>query len=357
MTINTTTLNSNNECRYQHLSADAQEIRLLHLQPINSPYDLIECCLHVAQLKDTTVFVVPIIDDDNNVPYGHAILCNSELFPVSAHVHSELQQMVAAGWQYLWIREVCVDQSNLVESAQQAALIPDIYRRALRIFKSVTRFRYGTMPQNDQIRLLELHPINHADAIRRASLRTVSLAGNPQFVKAELVNVPMPDEYQPEDRVLLCNGQGLRIDSVMYHTLEKLRSLSCYALWIESICVNQEDPDEMSYCAGLREQIDEQALQKLAINRASYRYRPLDKANSEIRLLRIHPARSINSPLLVDIFTASLNDKLDYVALSYEWGPPERKYCFLCTDGTIMRTTKHLFLSLHELRQNSYKVL
>lgn len=357
MTDNNITLNSNNVCIYQHLSSDAQEIRLLHLRPVNSPYDLVECCLHVAQLKEITEVVVQIVDDDNNVPYDHVILCNAELFPVTAHVQSELQKIMAAGWQYLWIREVCVDQSNLVESAQQAALVPDIYRRALRIFKSVTRFQYGPMLQNDQIRLLELHPVNSADTTLRASLRTVSLAENPQFAKAEVVNVPMPEEYQSEGRILLCNGLGLRVDSVMYYTLEKLRSLSCYTLWIESICVNQEDLDEMSYCAGLKEQIDKQALQRLAINRANYQYRPLDKDNSEIRLLRIHPARSINSPLLIDIFTASLNDKLDYVALSYELGPSDRKHGILCTDGTLMRINRHLFLSLHELRQNFYKVV
>lgn len=311
----------------------------------------------MVQLKETTKFVVSIVDDDNNLPYDHVILCNAELFPVTARVYSDLQNTMAAGWQYLWIREVCVDQSNLVESSQQAALAPDIYRSALHIFKSIARFRYGPMLQKDQIRLLDLHPINSTNTTLRANLRTASLAENPHFAKLEIVNVPVPEEYQTKGRILICNEQGLRIDSVIYHALEILRSSPCYALWIESICVNQEDPDEMSYCARLQEQIDRKALQKLAVNRANYQYRPLDEANSEIRLLRIHPARSIGSPLLIEIFTASLNDKLDYVSLSYEWGSSVRDHGILCTDGTIMRITKHLFLSLRELRQNSYKVV
>lgn len=67
MTINTTTPNSNHECICQQIATDSQEIRLLHLRPINSPYDLTKCYLHVVQLKDTTKFVVQIVDDNDSL--------------------------------------------------------------------------------------------------------------------------------------------------------------------------------------------------------------------------------------------------------------------------------------------------
>lgn len=343
-------------CIYRPIDSDAHEIRLLQFEPASTPYDLICCSLHVVPLEETPEYVVQVVENDNK-PCDHVILCNDELLPVTTQVYSNLQRLVAAGWLYVWFNVLCIDHSNPEEFVQQSALLPDIYRRALHRFQSVVAFHYGPPPQNGQIRLLEILPVMSNDNKLRASLRIVSLEECPSYELIEISNVPMPEGAQKNDCFLICNGQGLRIDATLYQALERCRSSNHLVLWNETLCVNREDPYEVFYHDNLQQRIREQAMQALAVRRPEYQYRALASMNNEIRLLRIHPAQSIESPLLIEIFTASLDEKPDYDALSYVWGHPDRKCGILCTDGTIMRINKHLFLSLHELRQNSCKVV
>lgn len=49
-------------------------------------------------------------------------------------------------------------------------------------------------------------------------------------------------------------------------------------------------------------------------------YRPLDVASNEIRLIRLHPNRDHKSIPQCEIFHASLDQSIDYIALSYAWG-------------------------------------
>ncbi|KAK0614931.1 heterokaryon incompatibility protein-domain-containing protein, partial [Bombardia bombarda] len=49
-------------------------------------------------------------------------------------------------------------------------------------------------------------------------------------------------------------------------------------------------------------------------------YTPLDASRREIRLLRVSPSRSKTDMVRCALFTASLDDKPKYWALSYVWG-------------------------------------
>jgi hypothetical protein len=49
-------------------------------------------------------------------------------------------------------------------------------------------------------------------------------------------------------------------------------------------------------------------------------YTPLDASNRQIRLLRVEPASEEAAPIVCTLEIASLDDNLDFTALSYVWG-------------------------------------
>jgi hypothetical protein len=106
----------------------------------------------------------------------------------------------------------------------------------------------------------------------------------------------------------------------------------------------------------LIERIARQAVQKLAIDRPDYQYGPLKSFRNEVRLLQIRVGKSTKEPVVADVITVSLDENPNYVALSYTWGPDERKYIIFCSDGRIFRVTRNLFAALHEARQQSNTV-
>ena len=105
-------------CIYRPIDSDAHKIRLLQLEPASNPYDLIYCSLQVVRLEEAPQYVVQVVDNDDT-PYDHVILCNDELLPVTTHVYSNLQRLMAAGWVCIWFNVICIDRSNPEECVQQ----------------------------------------------------------------------------------------------------------------------------------------------------------------------------------------------------------------------------------------------
>ena len=87
-------------------------------------------------------------------------------------------------------------------------------------------------------------------------------------------------------------------------------------------------------------------------------YQPLDTAKVEIRLLRIlHSSYTFNgTSLYCEMITVSLDGILpDYIALSYEWGPPdlsEKNSVVVNSHKAI--TTINLWLALNHLPKDRY---
>lgn len=52
------------------------------------------------------------------------------------------------------------------------------------------------------------------------------------------------------------------------------------------------------------------------------RYTPLDEFRNEIRLVVILPSKDDDETVSCKLQTASLDEKLEYAALSYVWGDP-----------------------------------
>lgn len=76
----------------------------------------------------------------------------------------------------------------------------------------------------------------------------------------------------------------------------------------------------------------------------------------EIRLLRIHPAASIDDPVICDLRIVSLSSKPDYAALSYTWGPPLFDHQITC-DGRKLMITGSLHWALRRFRATGWQML
>ena len=218
------------------------------------------------------------------------------------------------------------------------------------MLQSLQPFEYPLLVGEDQIRLLELHPADLKRTELQFRFRIISLRETPPFTALRVI-FPIPEDCAQEYVLCTLNGQAtLRLKSAVYGALEVLRSSAHATLWVEELCVDQDSPKDKSYHAAIEQEIFRKATETLTVRRPEVQYQSLDPINSEIRLLRIHPANSVNSPLVVEVFTASLNDKPEYVALSYVWGSNDLNWGILSADGSMFSVMKNLFLALHELR-------
>jgi hypothetical protein len=80
-----------------------------------------------------------------------------------------------------------------------------------------------------------------------------------------------------------------------------------------------------------------------------YRYEPLSKEKDEIRLVTVLPSSYGSSPIQCTLSTASINDRPEYIALSYTWGASSRKEEILCGNAVIS-VTDNLSDALLEIR-------
>ena len=89
----------------------------------------------------------------------------------------------------------------------------------------------------------------------------------------------------------------------------------------------------------------------------AYSYSPFEGSRpDEIRLLRAHPAASIEDPLICDLRIVSLSSKPEYAALSYTWGPPLFDHQITC-DGRRLMITGSLHWALRRFRATGWQML
>lgn len=81
-------------------------------------------------------------------------------------------------------------------------------------------------------------------------------------------------------------------------------------------------------------------------------YQPLQPANTEIRLLTLHAAQSIEVPILCGIHHVSLSSKPKFEALSYTWGDEENQGVIFLL-GKPFNARENLIAALRRLRFRS----
>lgn len=129
---------------FQHLPLDtrARQIRLLNIQP-KIDRDIVECRIKVFDLND------PLTPDYRALSYmwgpppaRSTIVVNNKSFLVRENLYHFLYNFKArlveyAGRrdfeeevQWLWIDQICIDQSTTDERNHQVEMMSEIYRRA-----------------------------------------------------------------------------------------------------------------------------------------------------------------------------------------------------------------------------------
>ncbi len=333
---------------FEPLCNNTNEIRLLHLEPADSRFELIQFSLHNVQFNQSTQYVVLGSEEGQRQLFDHMALCNNQELLVTAGFHSRLQDLRRLGWQRIWSEELCIDLGSSNENAQQQKLIPAIYRQAIQAF--LMPFRHRPLPSRKHIRLLELEPAESRDAPLFVHIHTVSLDREPEFEFAAL-SYDMPVGSEPARHPLISNKHSLEVTWSVIQALRSMREMGHTSFWFKPICVDHQDPEDLSYHDSMAGRIAQQAVQKLAIDRPGYQYASLKTHRNEVRLLEISLGKSPTKAVVANIITVSLDENPDYVALSYTWGPAEKNYIVFSSDGRMFRVTRNLFLALHEVRE------
>lgn len=118
------------------------------------------------------------------------------------------------------------------------------------------RYNYKPLNRNNrEIRLIELHPSEQVSSQVRCSIFTTTLDNAPEYKAFSYCwgNVSDP-------RTIKLNDATLSTTSKLYSALERLGQRSGIRhLWVDAICINQEDIPERSHQVTLMRDIYQQA--------------------------------------------------------------------------------------------------
>ena len=167
----------------------------------------------------------------------------------------------------------------------------------------------------------------------------------------------MPQRFDYSKAFLYCNEHPLPLQPVLSPALRALRASGHTNFGIDSVCVNKDDPADQKHHPTLRGRVLQKAHDRLRVQRQMFHYSELDVAKNQTRLLRIVTSGSAESLLVIEVIPASLDDKPDYIAPSDVWGSNDRNYDLPCVGGSTIPITDNLYLTLCELRQNSFGVV
>lgn len=120
---------------YPRLPLDTGQFRLLSIQETDD-HDHLTCSLQVAQLGSSKkeVDYVALSYTWGKQPFHFQVTCNGQVLPVTRSCRDALEMLRKQGCLRVWIDQICIDQSNLAEKAQQVALMGDIYRGARLVY-------------------------------------------------------------------------------------------------------------------------------------------------------------------------------------------------------------------------------
>lgn len=109
-------------------------IRLFHLLPKSEtdPYIRGRLSQHALLEEDCPSFhALSYVWGDPTAP-GYKIICDEQIFVVTANLHDALVALRGNAPLYLWIDQICINQNNLQEKSFQIPLMRQIYSRAVK---------------------------------------------------------------------------------------------------------------------------------------------------------------------------------------------------------------------------------
>lgn len=338
--------------RYLALPDPATHVRILHLHPSSSEFDLVSCSFEDVDLTSHTASYVahqPV--DDHDAPREYALLCDDAIVEVSEETHFTLRTLRNQPDERLrrvWSPRVCINHDDESEQSLQFKCIPQVYERALQRISMTPSYKHEPLSSPDCIRVIEMDlSAPPATNVLRTRMRQVSLADKPTFFYLD-VREGLTSDTWPDKTPILCNRRLLNLPTPLANILSiVLRSKGPRAFWIPAICQDKSTASEPA----TDQRVRAHAKEVVGIRQPVYTYQPLPQDRPHIRLLKIVPATASDDVLVADIGHFPLDDSCPpFVALSYVWGSPTPPWMVCTRDGRYTVCTQSLRLALCHLR-------
>ncbi|KAE9376315.1 HET-domain-containing protein [Stipitochalara longipes BDJ] len=189
---------------YKHspLTQNGDEIRLLELLPATFAKfrDFVACRLVVRRLsedpqyealsytwgtlaRDVPIFVVP-----NPPPEGLVV---SEALPMTPQLYAALKRLRReTASRYLWVDQICIDQTSNIERSQQVLLMEKIYEKSIRTIIWLGEEDHHCGPFEEMIHLLknESDPKEDVNAVTKAFAAVRGVGTRRQDAVTNLLN-------------------------------------------------------------------------------------------------------------------------------------------------------------------------
>ncbi|AEO64174.1 08acf9fb-117d-4bfd-a2d1-6d1b65a21ac1 [Thermothielavioides terrestris] len=117
---------------------------------------------------------------------------------------------------------------------------------------SIQNFAYSPLPGPFSIRLLELLPPSDSDP-DQLECRLETHLNREEAPAYEALSYVWGDATK--EKAVLCNGRALGITASLERALRRLRLRQPRTLWIDQLCINQDDPAERAHQVGLMRDI------------------------------------------------------------------------------------------------------
>lgn len=338
--------------RYRVLPDPATHVRVLHLHPSSSEFDLVSCSFEDLDLTSHTAsFVAHEPVDDHDAPRDYALVCDDIILEVSEETHFTLRNLRNQPDERLrrvWSPRICINHADENEQSLQLKCVPRVYEQALQRISMTPSYKHEPLSGPDCIRVIEMDfSAPPATNVLRTRMRQISLADKPTFFYLD-VREGLASNTWPDKTPILCNRRLLNLPTPLANILSVvLRSKGPRAFWVPAICQDKDTALEPATDQLVRAR----AKEVVGIRQPVYTYQPLPQGRPHIRLLKIVPATASDDVLVADIGHFSLDDSCPpFVALSYVWGPPNPPWMVCTRDGRYIVCTQSLRLALCHLR-------
>lgn len=351
----------NHDFKYKSMADPTIMMRVFRVYPAESTYDIVEGHfeeIEVANSDKTYLVHEPI--DSEDAERSHVIICNGSLHYLSYHTHFLLKTLRSQEDEKLrcvWSPRLCINQEDADEVAAQQKLLPLIYQEAFQRLSLAPSYKYSPLTSTDSIRLIELDPPSHPSGLVKIKLREVSLADNPEYYYLD-IREGLTEDSWPVKGPLICNTRLLSLAKPLYDILQMIFAKVPGSLWVEAVCVNGKNPEEVAHHDALTDSLLRQkAKDTIWIHQPKFTYSPLPESSPHIRLIKLLPASDSTDVLVADIGHFPLDACPEFTALSYVWGPTEPAWMVCMRDGRYITCTPSLRAALCHLRQRGQLVV
>lgn len=340
-----------------------KKINFVKIRKSESRYDLIVCRyieVDLAGPKVPPYILHEPLDGDDYKERDQVVRFPDHIALVSEYTYYFLQTMrhqEDVGLHLIASVRLCANREEMLNYRK---VLPTIELRAIRKESVAPPHRYKPLPGPTWTRFLETIPTSLGQKrvnIRFREVELSQLVSNLKYVYLDFprawTNISWPDKTQ-----IYCENRSINVPTPLFNLLRIAATSAPCPIWVEALSVDPDSSAEKWLCGhDMTARIQRMAKCAFKPKGPRARYRPLLDSQTEIRLLKIHPASRFEDGVVVDVEHHSLASAPAFVVLSYARGslpPGELVYNRKCAH---MPCTASLQLGLRLLRQRGELVV